>query len=170
MPMDVKNMTAAAACLPPGFPSWRDLMQPALDQAFAAGARGEAPAGAAVFGPDGCVLGLAGNESVAANDPTAHAEVLALRRAGAAVGNYRLTGSILVATVEPCLMCLGALVHARVAGLVFGARDPKAGAVVSRLAASELSFLNHRFWVVEGVLAAECAAAMSRFFAARRKG
>jgi len=161
--MNGKNTTIAAACLPPGFLSWRDLMQPALEEAFAAGARGEAPAGAAV-------IGLAGNESVAAHDPTAHAEVLALRRAGAAVGNYRLAGSVLVATIEPCLMCLGALVHARVAGLVFGARDPKAGAVVSRLAASELTFLNHRFWVIEGVLAEDCATAMSRFFAARRKG
>jgi tRNA(adenine34) deaminase len=156
--------------LPPGFASWRELMRPALLQAFAAGQRGEAPAGAAVIGPDGRVLGLAGNESVAASDPTAHAEVLALRRAGAEVGNYRLTGSILVATIEPCLMCLGALTHARVAGLVFGAADAKAGAVVSRLDAASLTFLNHRFWVVGGVLAEDCAGAMSRFFAARRKG
>jgi tRNA(adenine34) deaminase len=145
-------------------------MTRALRQAWLAGKHGEAPVGAVVLSAHtGEVLGEAGNGPIGLSDPTAHAEILALRRAGETLGNYRLTGTILAVTLEPCLMCLGAMVHARVGGLVFGARDPKSGAVVSNLEGLALPFLNHRFPVIEGILAGECGATLSRFFAGRRK-
>jgi tRNA(adenine34) deaminase len=145
-------------------------MTRALRQAWLSGKRGEAPVGAVVIeAATGRVLGEAGNGPIGLSDPTAHAEILALRRAGENLENYRLTGTILAVTLEPCLMCLGAMVHARIAGLVFGARDPKAGAVVSNLDGLTLPFLNHRFPVIEGILAGECGATLSRFFAGRRK-
>jgi tRNA(adenine34) deaminase len=103
-----------------------------------------------------------------ATDPTAHAEVLALRRAATALGNYRLTGTTLYVTVEPCLMCVGALLNARVATLVYGAAEPKFGAVRSQLDVSRLAF-NHRFAVVAGVLEAECRALLMAFFESRRE-
>jgi tRNA(adenine34) deaminase len=142
----------------------------ALRQAWLAGSRGEVPVGAVLMdGADGRIIGQAGNETIGANDPTAHAEILAIRRGATLTGNHRLTGAVLVVTLEPCLMCLGAMVQARIGGLVFAARDPKAGAVVSNLDGLGLSFLNHRFPVLEGVLAEECGRTLSRFFAARRK-
>jgi len=139
----------------------------ALGLARAAGRRGEIPVGAVVL-RDGEVLGAAGNRSVAAHDPTAHAEIAALRIAARRAGNYRLTGSILVVTLEPCLMCLGAMVHARLGALVYGARDPKIGAAGS-LAAPALAGLNHRFPVHGGLREEECAALLREFFQARRQ-
>jgi len=141
-------------------------MDRALGLARAAGRRGEIPVGAVVL-RDGEILGAAGNRSVTAHDPTGHAEIAALRRAARRAGNYRLPGSILVVTLEPCLMCLGAMVHARIGALVFGARDPKIGAVAS-LATPALAGLNHRFSVHGGVRDAECAALLRDFFRARR--
>ncbi|WP_423747897.1 tRNA adenosine(34) deaminase TadA [Fundidesulfovibrio terrae] len=155
---------------PPGWKSWRLVMTRALRQAWLAGRRGEAPIGAVVIeAATGRLLAEACNGPIGASDPTAHAEILALRQAGTALGNYRLNGAILAVTLEPCLMCLGAMVHARIGGLVFGARDAKAGAVVSNLDGPGLAFLNHRFPVLEGVLAEECGATLTRFFAGRRK-
>lgn len=145
-------------------------MTRALRQAWRAGRGGEAPVGAVVLeAATGRILAEACNGPIEANDPTAHAEILALRDAGRALGNYRLNGAILAVTLEPCLMCVGAMVHARIGGLVYGAADPKAGAVSSALKGVELPFLNHRFPVLGGVLAAECGATLTRFFAARRK-
>lgn len=165
-----------AAPLPPARPpanapglTWRELMGLAFDQACLAAKAGETPVGAVLLGPDGEVLASAHNRSIGLHDPTAHAEILCLREAGQKLGNYRLSGSILAVTLEPCLMCVGALVHARVAGIVFAAADPKAGALVSNLDAAALPFLNHRPWVLQGVLAEECGALLKRFFLARRK-
>lgn len=144
-------------------------MRLALEEARAAAARDEAPVGAALIGPSGEVLARAGNAPIGSNDPTAHAEIRCIRQAAERVGNYRLPDTILAVTLEPCLMCVGALVQARVAGLVFGALDPKAGAIRSQLEGMELPFLNHRFWWLSGVLAEECGALLRDFFKARRK-
>lgn len=144
-------------------------MELALDQAMLAAETGEAPVGAVLLNPLGTVLATAYNQNIALADPSAHAEILCLRQAAHAVGNHRLTGCILAVTLEPCLMCLGALLHARVAGVVFAARDPKAGALVTHLDGANLPFSNHRLWVLEGVLAEESRALLKRFFLARRK-
>lgn len=144
-------------------------MHLALQQAEMAGEQGEAPVGAVVLDYCGDVLATAHNQTVLQVDPAGHAEIVALRMAAARVGNHRLNGAVLVVTLEPCLMCLGAMVQARIAGLVFGARDPRAGAVLSRLNVNDLHWLNHRFWVQEGVLADECAAILRNFFQARRQ-
>jgi tRNA(adenine34) deaminase len=149
-------------------PEHETFLRLALAQAELARAAGEVPVGAVVV-LDGAVVGRGYNHPIASCDPTAHAEVVALREAGRAVGNYRLTGASLYATVEPCLMCVGAIVHARVGTLVYGVRDPKGGAVRSLLDPSTLP-LNHRFEVVEGVLAEECRALLQEFFKARRLG
>ena len=145
-------------------------MSQALQQAEQAEAEGEVPVGAVLLDSQGCCLAADHNRPITTSDPTAHAEILALRGAAKRIGNYRLPGAMLVCTLEPCLMCLGALVQARVQGLIFAARDAKNGAVVSRLNChSELMWLNHRFWVVEGVLEAESRQLLQRFFAARRQ-
>jgi tRNA(adenine34) deaminase len=141
-------------------------MRRALDLAREASERGEVPVGA-VLVSEGRVVATAQNAPIGSSDPTAHAEVAALRAGGQALGNYRLTGSTLYVTVEPCLMCVGAIVHARIGTLVYGVPDPKAGAVRSILDVSALP-LNHRFEVVEGVLAEECGALLRDFFRARR--
>ncbi len=143
------------------------LMRRALQLAEVAAAAGEVPVGA-VVALDGMIIGTGHNEPIGAHDPTAHAEVVALRMAAQAVGNYRLSGATLVVTVEPCLMCVGAMVHARIATVVFGAPEPKAGALGSTIAAHELPSLNHRLAVVGGVLEADCRAVMQAFFRARR--
>lgn len=143
------------------------LMREALALAHTAAAAGEVPVGA-VVAVDGVVVGRGHNQPIAAHDPTAHAEIVALREAARAVGNYRLTGASLVVTVEPCLMCVGAMVHARVATVVYGAPEPKAGALGSTIAAHELPSLNHRLQAVGGVLEAECREVMQAFFRARR--
>jgi tRNA(adenine34) deaminase len=143
-------------------------MRLALEQADVAGRRDEVPVGAVVV-MDGRVVGTGANAPISRSDPTAHAEVLALREAGAAIGNYRLAGATLYCTVEPCLMCLTAALHARIDRLVFGAADPKVGAVsrLDELRAGGAS-LNHRFAVTAGVLADESSAKLRTFFQARR--
>ncbi len=143
-------------------------MRRALAEARAAAATGDVPVGAVVIGPEGDVRGCGRNAREAANDPTAHAEILALRAAAAALGSWRLDGCTLVVTLEPCAMCAGALVLARVAWLVYGATDPKAGAVGSLWDLVRDRRLNHRPEVVSGVLADECAALLREFFDAHR--
>ena len=142
----------------------------ALRLARASALRGEIPVGAVVL-RDGVVLGAAGNRSIASHDPTGHAEIRALRRAARRAGNYRLTGATLVVTLEPCLMCLGAMVHARIGGLVYGARDPKIGAVSSAAGTSwgRAAGLNHRFPVRGGVRGEESASLLRDFFQSRRR-
>jgi tRNA(adenine34) deaminase len=144
-----------------------ELMVLALDQARLAGEASEVPIGAVVE-LDGTVVGVGFNRPIGASDPTAHAEIVALREAARRVGNYRLTGATLVVTVEPCLMCVGALVHARVGTLVYGAPEPRSGAVASMVADGVIQAYNHRFAVIGGVREAECRALMKDFFAARR--
>jgi len=143
-------------------------MVAALDVARSALAAGEVPIGAVVLDPSGAVIASAHNEREALRDPTAHAEIVALRRAGAALGAWQLSGCTLVVTVEPCTMCAGALVLARVARLVFGAWDPKAGAVGSLWDVVRDRRLNHRPEVVAGVRESECAQLVAAFFADRR--
>ena len=143
-----------------------DFMRLALEQATLAGAAGEVPVGAVVV-KDEAVLGVGFNQPIGGVDPTAHAEVVALRAAARAAGNYRLTGATLYVTVEPCLMCVGAIIHARVASVVYGVPDPKGGAVRSILDPGTLP-LNHRFEATEGVLADECRSLLQEFFRCRR--
>ena len=143
------------------------FMRLALEEARRAGAAGEVPVGAAIV-LDGQVLSLGSNRPIVAHDPTAHAEIVAVRDAAGRLGNYRLTGADLYVTVEPCLMCVGALVHARVRTVIFGAREPKTGALGSAVNALEVPGLNHRFAVVEGVLEGECRGLVQAFFQARR--
>lgn len=128
---------------------------------------GEVPVGALVV-LDGRVIGRGRNSPIARNDPTAHAEILALREAAAATGNYRLEGATMYATLEPCVMCAGALVAARVSRLVFGARDLRFGGVRSKFRLADAEVLNHRVEIVEGVLGAECAELLQSFFSSRR--
>jgi tRNA(adenine34) deaminase len=144
------------------------FMRLALEAARRARAAGEVPVGAVVV-IDGAVAGTGFNQPIGAMDPTAHSEILALREAARATGNYRLTGATLYVTVEPCLMCVGAIVHARVATLVYGIADPKGGAVRSLLDPAALP-LNHRFEAIEGVLADDCRAILQEFFRSRRQG
>lgn len=142
-------------------------MRLALAQAELARRAGEVPVGAVVV-HDGKVLGAGFNQPISAHDPTAHAEVVALRAAAAAIGNYRLTDATMYVTVEPCLMCVGAMVHARIGLVVFGTSEPKAGALQSRTRAHELPGLNHRLESSGGVLEAECREVMQAFFKTRR--
>jgi tRNA(adenine34) deaminase len=144
-------------------------MGEALAQAREGGAAGEVPVGAVLVEEGGVILARAFNRPVALKDPTAHAEVLALREAAARRGNYRLPGTTLYVTIEPCLMCLGALLQARVGRLVFGAADPKAGACVSLFRLHEDPRLNHRLEVSGGVREAECRELLEEFFQARRR-
>ena len=142
-------------------------MRAALEQAQQALELDEVPVGAVVV-HDGRVAGAGFNQPISASDPTAHAEIVALRSAARALGNYRLTGAALYVTVEPCLMCAGALVHARIATLVYGAPEPRSGAVASVAQALENPALNHRVSAVGGVLDAECRELMQAFFRRRR--
>ena len=142
-------------------------MRAALEQAQLAAAAGEVPVGAVVV-LNGSVVGAGHNRPISSHDPTAHAEVVAMRAAAEATGNYRLTGATLYVTVEPCLMCVGAMVHARIGELVFGTPEPKAGAIESTQRAHEHPALNHRLTVVSGVLGAECRDVMRQFFERRR--
>ena len=142
-------------------------MDAALEQAALGRDAGEVPIGA-VVSIDGEIVGRGFNQPIRAGDPTAHAEIVALRDAAARVGNYRLTGATISVTIEPCLMCVGALVHARIGTLVYGASEPKSGAVVSVVRGAELPGLNHRFEVVSGVREAECREMMQAFFRDRR--
>lgn len=142
-------------------------MRAALVEAGRAKVVGEVPVGAVVV-HEGRVIGAGFNQPISSVDPTAHAEVVALRAAARTMANYRLTGATLYVTVEPCLMCVGALVHARIGLLVYGAPEPKAGAVVSMLRAPELPTLNHRVDVLGGVLEDDCRAIIQEFFRERR--
>ena len=142
-------------------------MREALTLATEAAARGEVPVGA-VLVLDGIVIGRGFNQPIGTHDPSAHAEIVALRDAGVRIGNYRLTGSTLYVTIEPCQMCVGAMVHARVARLVYGTREPKAGAIESAMRAHEHPALNHRMVGEGGVLEEECRAMVQAFFASRR--
>ena len=144
------------------------MMDLALDQARLALSRGEAPIGAALFNAQGELLASAGNAPIGQSDPTAHAEILCLRQAAGLAGNYRLPGTILAVTLEPCLMCVGALIHARVAGVVYGADDPKSGALATHLTGNALAFANHKFWVRGGVRAEECSRMLTDFFRMKR--
>lgn len=142
-------------------------MRRALALAARAAETGEVPVGAVVV-RGGAIVGEGWNQPISAVDPTAHAEVVALRAASQALGNYRLTNTTLYVTLEPCLMCIGALVHARVGTLVFGTAEPRAGAVESTMRGAEHAALNHRIRVVSGVLAQDCRALLQQFFWERR--
>jgi tRNA(adenine34) deaminase len=142
-------------------------MRAALAEARQAFEAGEVAVGAVVV-LNGDIVGRGFNQPIRTNDPTAHAEMVALRAAARSLGNYRLVGTTMYVTIEPCLMCVGAMVHARVGTLVFGATEPKAGAVVSACRAHELPSLNHRIEVVGGVLDEECRAIIQEFFKTRR--
>lgn len=143
------------------------FMRAALDEARRGSEAGEVPVGAVVV-LDGQVVGRGFNQPIGARDPTAHAEIVALREAARALGNYRLVSTTVYVTIEPCLMCVGAMVHARVGTVVFGATEPKAGALVSSCRAHELPSLNHRIEVVGGILEDECRAVIQEFFKTRR--
>ncbi len=148
-------------------PSHETYMREALTLARAAEAAGEAPVGAVVE-LNGEIVGRGANAPIARNDPTAHAEMLALREAAARTGNYRLTDATLYCTLEPCAMCAGALIAARVKRLVFGARDLRFGGVRSKFQIADSPLLNHSVEIVEGVLAVECVDLLKKFFEARR--
>ena len=143
------------------------LMEAALVEAVRAGDRGEVPIGAVVV-LDGRIVGRGFNQPISAADPTAHAEIVALRAAAREVGNYRLAGATVCVTIEPCLMCVGALVHARIGVLVYGAPEPRTGAIVSTVKGGELPGHNHRFEVVAGVQADRCRELVQAFFRERR--
>jgi tRNA(adenine34) deaminase len=149
---------------PPPYDAW---MAAALEEAARARDAGEVPIGAVVV-LDGAIVGRGFNQPITSGDPTAHAEIVAIRQAARDLGNYRLTGAFLCVTIEPCLMCVGALVHARIGTLVYGASEPRTGAVVSTVRGGELPGHNHRFEVVSGVREAECRELMQRFFKERR--
>ncbi len=143
------------------------FMQAALREAETAGAAGEIPVGAVVVA-GGEIVATGQNRSIRDRDPSAHAEVVALRQAGAALGNHRLPGTTLYVTLEPCAMCMGALVQARTWRVVFGAYDPKAGAAGSAIDLSDSAAFNHRFEIHGGVLADDCGAVLQQFFESRR--
>jgi tRNA(adenine34) deaminase len=145
----------------------REYMHLAIEQARAAALRGEVPVGALVV-LDGRILSAAGNRTITDCDPTAHAEIVALREAAIAISNYRLTGAALYVTIEPCAMCAGALVQARIARLIYGADEPKGGAIRSCMQVLDAPALNHRVSVTPGVLAEESVALLQSFFADRR--
>jgi tRNA(adenine34) deaminase len=143
------------------------FMRRALELARRAQAEGEVPVGA-VVAMEEKILGEGWNRPIAASDPTAHAEIQAMRAAASALSNYRLTGATLYVTLEPCVMCAGAMFHARIGRVVFGASDPKAGAAGSIVDLFKNEKLNHHAQLQGGVLASECGALLSRFFASRR--
>ena len=149
-------------------PRDQELMQAAMEEAHAAEAAGEVPVGAIVVSSAGEVIARGRNRVLQDSDPTAHAEIVALRSAGSALGNYRLLGCTLYSTLEPCSMCAGAILHARLARLVYAAADPKAGACGSVIAVMNHPSLNHRVELVEGVLADECGKMLTDFFRSKR--
>jgi tRNA(adenine34) deaminase len=169
--MSAAEPPQGASCAPSGgvgaHTSDDDWMAEALALARAAGARGEVPVGAIVV-RDGAIIGRGGNAPIVGSDPTAHAEIAALRDAARAVGNYRLPGCELYVTLEPCAMCAGAIMHARISRLCFGARDPKTGACGSVVDLFAEPRLNHHAIVESGIRAEECGRLLSDFFGARR--
>ena len=148
--------------------SYETYMRIALNEASKASELGEVPIGAVVVDQEGQILGKSYNETITRNDPTAHAEILAIRQAAEALNNYRLLNCTLYVTIEPCIMCAGAIVHSRIHEVVFGAFDGKWGALDSLYKIGEDERLNHRFSVVSGVLEADCANMMQQFFRERR--
>jgi tRNA(adenine34) deaminase len=144
-----------------------EWMDAALEEARKARDAGEVPIGAVVV-LDGAIVGRGFNQPIASGDPTAHAEIVAIRAAARTTGNYRLTGAALCVTIEPCLMCVGALVHARIQTLVYGAAEPRTGSLISAVRGAELPGLNHRVEVVGGVREAACRELMQTFFKERR--
>ena len=147
--------------------AYEQHMRHALAMAQQAAAAGEVPVGAVVV-LNGDVVGEGHNRPISTSDPTAHAEIVAMREAATRLGNYRLSGATMVVTVEPCLMCVGAMVHARIGTVVYGAPEPRTGALGSAIAAHDTPGLNHRLAVVGGVLEDECRAVMRDFFRLRR--
>ena len=145
------------------------LMKQALEEAEKGLEKGEVPVGALLSDPNGKVIAKAHNLPISRHDPTAHAEILVLRDAGAFYNNYRLTGSTLVVTLEPCIMCMGAALHARISRLVFGAFDPKSGAAGSLYDLPEDKRFNHRIDVVSGIMEKECRRQLQNFFQLRRE-
>ncbi len=155
----------------PGEHAWHSLMGMALAEAQKAQSMTpvpEVPVGAIIVSARGEIIAQSHNETIIRHDATAHAEILALRRAGKKLGNYRLNDCILIVTLEPCLMCTGALVHSRIAGLVYGAADKKAGCISSCMEGLESPFLNHKIWHMGGVRSAECAQLLTDFFAQKK--
>ena len=148
--------------------SHESFMEAALEEARRGGASGEVPIGA-VLVADGRIVAGACNQPIAATDPTAHAEILVLREAARVLGSYRLVSTTVYVSVEPCLMCVGALVHARVGEVVYGAAEPKTGALVSAVRGLDLPGLNHRFAVTGGVLEEPCRLLVQEFFRERRR-
>jgi tRNA(adenine34) deaminase len=144
-------------------------LREAIAEAHAAEAAGEVPVGALIVAPSGEIVARGNNRVLRDQDPTAHAEIVALRAAGQAVANYRLNGCTLYATLEPCAMCAGAILHARIARLVYASPDPKAGACGSVLSVMNHPQLNHKVEVTSGLLADECSALLTNFFVQRRK-
>jgi len=142
-------------------------MREAMLEARKAEAEGEVPVGAVLL-VDGKIFGRGHNSSIQLHDPTAHAEIVALRQASRNIINYRLPGSVLIVTVEPCIMCVGAMIQARVEELIYGAADPKAGAIQSCFQLAESFSLNHKIRVIPGILESECGALLREFFNARR--
>ncbi len=149
---------------PAAFDAW---MRAALEEAGRARDAGEVPIGAVVV-VDERIVGRGYNQPISSGDPTAHAEIVAIRAAARATGNYRLTGATVCVTIEPCLMCVGAFVHARIGTVVFGAAEPRTGALVSTVRAAELPGHNHRVEAIGGVCETECRALMQAFFRERR--
>ncbi|MCA1743957.1 MAG: nucleoside deaminase [Desulfovibrionales bacterium] len=148
---------------------WNGLMETALEEAQNAARIQEVPIGAVLIDEKTSnIIARAYNQSIFLNDPTAHVEICCLRQAALLKGNYRLPGTIMIVTLEPCIMCLGALIQARVAGVIFGARDNRSGAIVSRIDIGEMQWLNHKFWYIDGVLEDKCSAVLKKFFRKKR--
>lgn len=148
---------------------WEPLMEIALEEAEFAYKEEEVPVGALLIDETSQVLARAHNRSIQLKDPVAHSEVLVLRKAGELRQNYRLPGCVLITTLEPCIMCMGALVQARISGLIFGCRDPKQGAALSKIEFfKEFSWLNHQFWIRTQVLEQSCKEILQRFFSLKR--
>ncbi len=143
-------------------------MRKAIESAVAAGNLNEVPIGACLIDEGGKLLAIAGNRTITMSDPTAHAEILVLRAAAASIGNYRLTETVLYTTIEPCAMCAGALVNARIKRVVFGARDERFGAVESVFQICNTSSLNHKIEITSGVLAEDCRRLIQEFFKGKR--
>ena len=144
------------------------LMEVALEEARKGMEEGEVPVGAVLASTHGSIISSAHNRPIGLSDPTAHAEVLALRKAGELIGNYRLVGTVLVVTIEPCIMCMGAALNARVNEIVYGAADPKGGAAGSLFNLGNISELNHKIKITSGILEQECKGLLKKFFQNRR--
>ena len=161
------NSIVTCFALTADYDTHEDLMQAALAQARAGAAAGEVPIGA-VLAVDGRIVAAGYNQPISSSDPTAHAEIVVMREASKAAGNYRLTGATLCVTVEPCAMCVGAIVHARIGTLIYGAPEPKTGAVRSTMKLLDDPSWNHRVIVVSGLMADDCRELLQSFFRARR--